>query len=141
MKRFLRGFNVLVVLALMVIGSHVLMAQSNSPLLLGINTKDSYPNGCVDCHRATGGKVIDMVKKVANHPNVAPISKVVPKDCLMCHKAGGAAAALSQITHKQHYKNPKANDFIAKYGGSCLSCHSLNLSTGKMTGKNGNKNW
>ncbi|HUV08504.1 MAG TPA: hypothetical protein VMX75_12290 [Spirochaetia bacterium] len=141
MNRNFRILYVFVVLVLILTGSQLLMAQSNAPLLLGINAKDTFPNGCVDCHKAAGSKVIDLVKKVSGHPDVAPIVKVVPKDCLMCHKQGGASVAFDLISHKSHYQNPKGNTFIANYQGSCLSCHSLDLASGKMSWKNGNKNW
>ena len=113
--------------------------------LPGITSKDSTPNGCIDCHTnkgASGDSRLNMLlKKNENHIDITAIVKTVPKDCYMCHKEGTETGSLSLTTHKSHYENPMDNDFLVKDGGSCLSCHALNPATGDMTVKNASKNW
>ena len=119
-------------------------AYADSPLP-GINAEDKHANGCVDCHVDAGGgndnRLNLELKKVKDHPDVGSMMNTLPKDCFMCHKEGGAASPINNITHKQHYTNPGENLFVTEYNGSCLECHAVDLSTGAMSVKNGPKNW
>ena len=119
-------------------------AGDGKPFLPGINVKDDYPNGCVDCHSGAGGGQEPLVNQALaeqGHVNVDAIVKQVPKDCTMCHKPGAPSGSMQQVTHKDHYQNVEENDFVNKYQGSCLSCHTLNSDTGVMGKKSGPKNW
>jgi hypothetical protein len=127
-------------------GSVALFAQAaDAAFLPGITSKDEHPAGCVDCHVVTkDGKdyrVTAELAKITGHPKVDKIVKVVPKDCLMCHKAGPKPPVLANALHEVHYKNAKDNAFIGFYKGACLNCHALDLTTGDMTVKTGPKNW
>lgn len=118
-------------------------AYADSPLP-GINVEDKYGNGCVDCHVDEGGndrRISVVLKSFPEHPDVGVIMNTLPDDCYMCHKVGGAEAPINQITHKQHFENPGDNEFITKYEGTCLACHTVDLNTGKVTAKSGPKNW
>jgi hypothetical protein len=128
-------------------GTVGLSAQSagDAAFLPGITVKDAYPNGCVDCHIDQGGgkdyRISAELAKISGHPKVDKIVKTVPKDCLMCHKAGGKAPSLDTVMHKVHYAKPSENAFVTAYKGACLNCHALDLSTGEMSVKSGPKNW
>jgi hypothetical protein len=108
--------------------------------LAGITTKDQRPNGCVDCHKGDTS-IPAVVNKIENHPPVDKISKTVPTDCFMCHKEDTKAGVLNIATHKQHFSNPEKNEFITKYKGDCLNCHSLDMNTFKIGIKSGPANW
>lgn len=80
----------------------------------GINDKDPYPKGCVDCHLSRSGmpaplsaEVKEWTTKVdpkllarfqafapkgmtlkGKHPNVAAMIKEIPAGCLRCHGRG-----------------------------------------------------
>ena len=120
-------------------------ADNNKPFLPGVTVKDEHPNGCIDCHKNQGeGRDYRLNVEVANvdgHPKIDSIVKKVPNDCLMCHKEGAKAGPLNLITHKDHYRNPSENHFIAYYQGACLNCHSVDTASGVMSIKSGPKNW
>jgi hypothetical protein len=128
-------------------GIGALSAQSaaDSAFLPGITSKDPFPNGCVDCHKdQKDGKDFRVIAELANisgHPKIDKIVKVVPKDCLLCHKGGPKPPAFNQAMHKVHFRNPKESAFVTVYKGACLNCHSLDLDTGVMSAKTGPKNW
>jgi hypothetical protein len=126
-------------------GTAAVFAQSaDAAFLPGITSKDAYPNGCVDCHIDQGGKdsrVIAELAKISGHPKVDKIVKTVPKDCLLCHKAGPKPPVFSQAMHKVHFQDPSTNAFVTQYKGTCLNCHSLDLATGVMGVKSGPRNW
>ena len=93
-KELKRRRTVLCVVAGLAIfgGTVALSAQSagDAAYLPGIAVKDPYPNGCVDCHTDQGdGKVSRVtaeLAKINGHPKIDNIVKVVPNDCLICHK-------------------------------------------------------
>ena len=131
--------------ALILLGAAVLTWADSDIELPGITTADESPNGCVDCHKNTTGEVeirMDIaMKEIDKHPDVTRITRTIPDDCLMCHKANAPAGALSPLTHKNHYSDPDENLFIDDHQGQCLACHALNIATGEMTVKSGPKNW
>ena len=119
-------------------------ADNDKPFLPGVTVADDHPNGCVDCHKVSAGNDYRLsveLAKVDGHPNIDAIVKIIPKDCLMCHKEGTNAGPLNLIAHKGHYRNPGDNAFVNHYQGACLNCHSVNPGSGKMTIKSGPKNW
>ncbi|MGA2379619.1 MAG: hypothetical protein ABSG85_09945 [Spirochaetia bacterium] len=128
-------------------GAAALSAQSagGTPFLPGVAAKDPFPNGCVDCHKDQGdGKdstVIAELAKINGHPKIDKIVKVVPKDCLICHKGGPKPPSFNQAMHKVHFEKPAENPFVTEYKGACLNCHSLDFDTGEMSVKSGPKNW
>jgi hypothetical protein len=145
-----RGRTVLCVVAGLVIlgGAGVALTAASAgdaPFLPGITAKDENPNGCVDCHKNLGeGKDYRVIAELANvkgHPKIDKIVKTVPKDCTMCHKAGGKVPELNLVIHKVHYRKPAENVFVNVYKGACLNCHSLDADTGAMGVKSGPKNW
>ena len=118
--------------------------KTNTPLLPGINAKDQFPNGCIDCHKeiskTADHRLNKVVSSIEKHPNIDKIVKTVPADCSICH-GKGKVPALSTITHKQHYAKPDTNVFISNYDGSCLNCHALDIASGAMRIKSGARNW
>lgn len=113
--------------------------------LPGITTEDKFPKGCVDCHiKLPDGQDVRLsavMKTIKDHPDLAMI-KNAPTDCKMCHKpTGGMAPGLNTILHKYHYAKKGESKFVQMFQGNCLSCHAVDLKTGKMTIKAGPKNW
>ncbi len=139
--------GLVIVVSLVVLGGAVVVLSAasagNAPFLPGINGKDDYPNGCVDCHKNADKdyRINAELANVSGHPKIDKIVKTVPKDCTLCHKAGGKAPALNLVSHKTHYAKPAENAFVTNYQGSCLHCHALDLNTGAMSVKSGPKNW
>ncbi|UCF99054.1 MAG: hypothetical protein JSV89_05825 [Spirochaetaceae bacterium] len=134
----------LLVAGVVTITVFLVAADNNKPFLPGVTVKDEHPNGCVDCHKASGGDDYRLNVELANmsgHPKIDAIVKNLPQDCLMCHKAGTKAGPLNDITHKDHYRNPSENVFVTVYQGACLNCHSVDPNSGKMAVKSGPKNW
>lgn len=113
--------------------------------LAGITADDQHPNGCVDCHvKVSDEKDYRMpaeLKNIEKHPPVEKLVKVVPNDCLKCHKEGAKAGAFNQVIHEVHFSNPKENHFVSNYKGDCLNCHTLDMNTYKMSVKSGPANW
>jgi len=113
--------------------------------LAGITVDDQHPNGCVDCHVKVNDekdyRIPAELKHVEKHPPIEKIVKIVPNDCLKCHKEGTKPGAFNQVIHKVHFSNPKENHFVAHYNGDCLNCHTLNMNTYKMSVKSGPANW
>jgi hypothetical protein len=106
-------FFILLVAAVAVTTVFLVAADNNKPFLPGITVPDEHPNGCVDCHKVSGGNDHRLNVELADvdgHPKIDAIVKNVPQDCLMCQ-------------------------------GACLNCHALNPGSGKMSVKNGPKNW
>jgi hypothetical protein len=137
-------FFLLLIGAVVAMTVFLVAADDNKPFLPGITVTDEHPNGCVDCHKASGGNDYRMNVELANvegHPKVDAIVKNVPQDCLMCHKEGAKAGALNNIVHRDHYRNANDNHFVSFYQGACLNCHSVNPDSGEMTVKGGPKNW
>jgi hypothetical protein len=85
--------------------------------------------------------VIAELAKINGHPKIDKIVKVVPKDCLICHKGGPKPPSFNQAMHKVHFEKPAENPFVTEYKGACLNCHSLDFDTGEMSVKSGPKNW
>ena len=142
-----KAFYVIVMLAAVftfTLAGSLLMAD-DIPSLPGITVNDEYPKGCVDCHTKVGANNEDLlnveVKKVAKHPPIDKIVKIVPDDCMKCHKAGSKAGALSGVAHKVHFSKGKDSVFVTHYGGLCLNCHSIDLGTGVISVKSGPANW
>lgn len=134
-------------LAIAGVATLLILTAAGTPLALpGINAKDPYPQGCVDCHTKDGNRLLPNMLKVSKnmktgHPDIAALVKVVPTDCAKCHKEGGLARAINQDTHLTHFSNPQANAFLTDYQGQCLFCHTLDFKTGTMNVKTGPKNW
>lgn len=94
-----------------------------------------YAQGCVDCHVSEGAGDIGTLLGAMGHPDVADDIESVPGDCTDCH------SDLSDLAHMLHYENPAENPFIQEYGGNCLHCHAIDVETGSVTVKSGEKNW
>ena len=120
----------------------------------GINAKDSFPAGCVDCHvkdhhvstalAKWNGKI--DAKTVAamqafvpkgmtlrgKHPTVA--TKDIPASCMKCHTATSKGIPpLAPLMHGIHFGKGDAGEFVKQFGGECTHCHKLNKTTGKWS--------
>jgi hypothetical protein len=119
--------------------------DTRAPLLPGITSADELPNGCVSCHKNEGDgiplRLNVMLSRIANHPKVDTLIKIVPKDCGMCHKEGAKMGDLPDVVHKAHFGKGADSKFVKLYQGSCLNCHAVNTATGVMSIKGGPKNW
>lgn len=117
----------------------------------GINAKDAYPAGCVDCHakerRVTtmlarwNGKVDaktvaamqafvpKTIKLKGKHPTVA--GKDVPAICAKCHSATSKTIPpLAPLMHGIHLAKGDASEFVKQFNGECTHCHKLDKATG-----------
>lgn len=123
----------------------------------GINAKDAYPNGCVDCHLA--GKGADMRMSVlmakwavavpepllssakaassdaskikGKHPALPNVKTNTPQTCLGCHKKGSTIAPpFGQLIHLVHLAGGAQNKFVTANQGECTHCHKLDQKTG-----------
>ncbi len=107
--------------------------------------KDPYPNGCVSCHVKTpdgkDARIHLETKKVPKHPDISAIVKVVPTDCMKCHKPAVKTPTLGVAVHKAHFINGEKSVFATRFKGDCNTCHRLDVKTYKMGVKSGPKNW
>ena len=105
--------------------------------------KDPFKNGCVSCHvvlpDGTDKRLNTAIKAIKGHPALTMV-KNVPGDCGKCH-GKGKVSKLSFSLHKQHYEKGEKSVFLKELKGSCTSCHSLDVKTGKVSVKSGAKNW
>ena len=128
------------------------MAMAAPPRAIpGINAKDAYPAGCVDCHvkekrvsvqlsrwdgkvdaktlAAIQAFVPKRMTLKGKHPTVA--SKDIPASCLKCHTATSKGIApLARLLHGIHLAKGDANEFVRQFQGECTHCHKLNKTTG-----------
>jgi len=124
----------------------------------GITGKDTFPNGCIDCHTSTskGGDTrigtlmgkwttavepallektkaaaADPAKVKGKHPPVPRPGSNVPQSCLAaCHKKGSTIApAFATLIHTLHLTGAQ-NQFMAQFQGECTHCHKLDARTG-----------
>jgi hypothetical protein len=146
MKAVKRAGMLVLLAAAVVAMTLVLMGQAKPKAFLpGITVADEHPNGCVDCHKNQGaGKDYRLNVSLAvieDHPKIDAIVKQVPEGCAICHKEGGKVSPLNLMVHKAHYLKGEKSSFVQFYQGACLSCHKLEVASGKMTVKSGAKNW
>lgn len=122
----------------------------------GINEKDPYPRGCVDCHVNRAGmpapisavvkgwttkvdpKLLAKLQQFApkgmtlkgKHPNVAAMVKDIPGGCLKCHAKGSKAAPpFATMIHGIHFTDGDSNTFLTTFQGECTFCHKLITTT------------
>jgi hypothetical protein len=82
-----------------------------------------------------------MLAKIQGHPKVDAIVKTVPKDCTICHKEGAKMGTIFSVVHKAHFAKKADSQFIKLFQGSCLNCHTMDLTSGVVSIKSGPKNW
>jgi hypothetical protein len=114
---------------------------SDQAKLAGDAGPGPYVQGCVDCHSEDGPENIGALLADFGHRNVDEQTSKVPGDCAECHSEAGGDTPLSEFAHFVHFDKPATNDFVQKYGGDCLHCHTLDAKTGVITVKSGPKNW
>jgi hypothetical protein len=123
----------------------LLTAQAAPGKLPGLVSPDPFPHGCIDCHKTQAGgtdtRLNVTLKTVAKHPDIARVVRNVPTDCAICHKAGSGPKGVDIVVHKSHYEARGEGVFVKTYGGDCLSCHALSLTSFEMTVKSAPKNW
>ena len=128
------------------------LAMAAPRAIPGINTKDSFPAGCVDCHTKdrristllaqhwngkADAKTLAAMQAFApkgitlkgKHPTVA--TKDIPASCLKCHTATSKGIPpLATLMHGIHLAKGDAGEFVKQFGGECTHCHKLNKTTG-----------
>jgi hypothetical protein len=133
------------VLAVGLVGTVVtLTAAAAAPALPGLTAADTYAKGCVDCHKKDGANDYTIptgLKNIKGHPDITKVVKNVPTDCAMCHKPNTKAGPIADALHKVHFADPTKNVFVTTYGGQCLNCHKLDVTTGAMSVKAAPANW
>jgi hypothetical protein len=127
--------------AVMLVASWSDTAGADQPNLPGAAGPSPYAQGCVSCHGTDDNESIGALLGTMKHRNVDKQTATVPSDCKECHSADGDYTPLSEAVHLVHFENPGENDFVQKYGGHCLHCHALDVTTGITTVKSGPKNW
>jgi hypothetical protein len=124
----------------------------------GITTKDTFPNGCVDCHTSASpmgdtrmstmltkwatavdapllakakASMVDPSKVKGKHPTVPRPGANVPQGCLAaCHKKGSTLAPpFVMLVHAIHLTGAQ-NRFLTEFQGECTHCHKLDQKTG-----------
>ena len=137
--------NILIMAAMFAIMIPVASANEAKPSLPGLTVADQYPKGCVDCHKAFGGKDFRLNRGLAaieGHDDMGDdVIRNVPQDCMKCHTDGGDAEPLGDSLHRIHFGNPDKNVFVVHQQGNCLYCHHINPESGEMTIKSGPRNW
>lgn len=115
-------------------------ARSGLP---GIDAEDAFVAGCVDCHVELPDRDVRIGPMLAalDHPSVGRRVETVPQDCRKCHVDEGSAEPLRTLVHRAHYGREGENHFIQEFGGLCLHCHAVDLSSGEVRVKQGSKNW
>jgi hypothetical protein len=112
-------------------------AETNASLFAAI-VEDTYPNGCVDCHKKVSDekdyRLNVLLAKEGKHPDITEIVNSIPDDCMNCHTEG-SENSIGNIAHRKHYENPEENTFISEYQGSCFNCHSMDIEEGKVVVK------
>ena len=145
-----RAWSFIALLLALFVPSLPIVAAENSPppaYLPGLLQSDPVPHGCVDCHilesDGTDRRLNKMVELIKNHPDLTRAFKKaeLPGTCLLCHKTGSKLGSLGPSLHKAHYGEKFASQFVKNYAGSCLNCHTLDVSTGNMGFKTGIANW
>lgn len=126
----------------------------------GVNAKDAFPGGCVDCHinrpdLKVGARLSGLMAKLATgvdpallakaqaaapagvtlkgkHPAVPPgILKNVPAGCMPCHsKASKSAPSFARLLHTLHLGGGRQNSFMTLFQGECTHCHKLDPKSG-----------
>ncbi|MFC2095130.1 cytochrome c3 family protein [Candidatus Bipolaricaulota bacterium] len=78
------------------------------------------PSSCVGCHAIGGYPLTSALEALAGagHPNVIPMTQMVPGDCFMCHKE-----TLGLLMHRLHLVERPA--FTEHFPSGCLRCHLL----------------
>lgn len=135
-------------------------AEQKVPEIQGITVADPLPNGCVGCHKNYPEKNMDVrltkilakwkdgvepkylklaqagmsagVTLTGKHPDVGALVKVIPDDCLMCHRGGSEKVPEFEVLlHAIHLTGGADNHYIMNFGGQCMNCHKLDAKTGK----------
>ena len=128
------------------------IVMANPPRAIpGINAKDAFPAGCVDCHVKEKRVSVQLARwdgKVdaktlaamqafvpkgmtlkGKHPTVA--ARDIPASCLKCHTATSKGIApLARLLHGIHLAKGDASEFVKQFQGECTHCHKLNKTTG-----------
>lgn len=117
----------------------------------GINAKDAYPGGCVDCHVKEKRLSVQLSSWNGNvdaktlaamqafvpkgmtlkgkHPTVA--TKDIPASCLKCHTATSKGIApFAPLLHGIHLAKGDGSEFVKQFQGECTHCHKLNKTNG-----------
>ena len=90
-------FSALILLAALRMTVSFAVADNNKRSLPGVTVTDKHPNGCVDCHKASGNKDYRLkmgLAEIAGHSEMDTIVKNLPRDCMKCHKAESAIGYL-----------------------------------------------
>lgn len=125
----------------------------------GINAKDPFPQGCVDCHlnyvdmkmdtrfvtllgrwaveveaellAKAQSSAPDGVTLTGKHPPATDALKDVPAGCLTCHgKNSKKAPPFSRLIHSVHLVGGEQNNFMTLFQGECTFCHKMDTTTG-----------
>lgn len=126
----------------------------------GITAVDSFPRGCVDCHRNDPDQginerisilmaqwtkgVVDStllaqarraappgVSLTGEHPLMPAALNSIPDGCLGCHRRDATnAPPFSRLMHLVHLTGGAKNRFLTTFQGECTYCHKMNPQTG-----------
>lgn len=145
-------------LALLLLAALPLVAAPRA--IPGINAKDVYPAGCVDCHTknmrlstllAKWNGSVDPKTLAAmqafvpkgmtlkgKHPPVTAALKDIPASCAKCHAANSKSMPpLAPLMHGIHLAKGDQSEFVKQFQGECTHCHKLNKTAGTWSIPNG----
>ena len=134
-------------LAALALTVFVPMAMAAPRAIPGINAKDVYPAGCVDCHvkerrvsvllahwngqvdaktlAAMQAFVPKGITLKGKHPTVAATN--IPASCVKCHTATSKVIPpLAPLMHGIHFAKGDASEFVKQFQGECTHCHKMN---------------
>ena len=84
------------------------------------------PDACASCHikvdEEKDYRLGIEVTHIEGHPELAADATV--DQCMMCHKADGAAPPFEKLLHEVHLLGEE-NHFVDNYGGACNQCHKM----------------
>lgn len=115
------------------------LAADPRPYLPGLTGPDEAPSGCISCHE--GKRSVKAMLDALKHRDMEGKVESVPGDCKACHTPDRDLEALGHVAHSMHYARGSRSEFVTKYGGSCLHCHTLATGSGEVDIKSGRRNW
>jgi mono/diheme cytochrome c family protein len=152
-------------LAVLLLAVLPLSAVAAPRAIPGVNAKDLYPAGCVDCHtRKAGGADMRLSALLAKwngsvdpkmlaamqafvpkgmtlkgkHPPVTAALKDIPASCAKCHVANSKTMPpLAPLMHGVHLAKGDQSEFVKQFQGECTHCHKLNKASGTWSIPNG----
>lgn len=128
----------------------------------GLDNRDSFPRGCVDCHvvlpeEQRDVRISTIMKNLAErvdprlqarlakgatgkaglhgrHPALLSDSLEIPAICQNCHRADSATVPpFAEMMHLIHLADSEDNHYISLFNGDCSFCHKFDPYAGTFS--------